>query len=212
MKFQLALDTFDLDHAIRLAEELGEFVDILEIGTPLVLKEGWRGIAALHERFPRHRVLADYKMMDAGGPETHLAFSSGASLVTVCGCANRATIENAIARGREDGGGVMIDMIEVRDIENRLREYDGLGAEYIQIHTAFDGRGDSSPLRELAIARRVLERTRCAVAGGVGVDNILAIAALKPDLVVLGSKIIKAADRRAEIAKLMDMCKRGASL
>lgn len=206
MKFQLALDYIDVQEAMAMADLLHDCVQVFEIGTPLVLKEGSRATQAVHERYPNHQVLMDSKIMDAGGPEAKIAFDAGAAYVTVCGCANDATIQNAIAQAKKDGRGVMIDMIEVKNLEARLAELDGLGAAYIQIHTSFDGRGVRTPLEELELAKKVLQKTPCAVAGGVGPDNIAGIAALCPDLIVIGSKITTAQDPRKEMEKVLKVC------
>ncbi len=200
--YQIALDTFTLDEAIEKAEILADWVQVFEIGTPLILREGQRGIRRMRERFPEHDILADYKMMDAGDYEAHIAFEAGASIVTVCGAANFATVENAVKQAREDQAKVMIDMIAVTDLAERLAVYDGIGADLIQVHTAFDGRGSQTPLQQLITAKQVLKKTKVAVAGGVGMCNIREIAAVKPDHIVLGSRLFAAADLREEMKKI----------
>lgn len=205
MTYQIALDTFSLEDAMEKAEILKDLADVFEIGTPMILREGQNGIRRMRERFPEHEILADYKMMDAGDYEAHIAFEAGASIVTVCGAANYVTVENAIRQGKKDGGKVMIDMIAVIDFEERLAAYDKLGADYIQVHTAFDGRGDHSPLDQLEIAKGILKKTKCAVAGGIGRHNICQIAALHPDHIVLGSKLFEASDLREEMKKICEI-------
>ena len=157
MKIQLALDTFELDVAIEVARELEDLVQVLEIGTPLVLKEGRRGIEKMRAAFPCHEILADYKIMDAGDLEAAVAFQAGASIVTVLAAANPATIRAAIDQAQRDGGKVMIDMIEAKNFADSVVQMDAFGAAYVQVHTAFDGRGDKSPLDELVTAKRLLK-------------------------------------------------------
>lgn len=200
--FQIALDTFSLEEAVQKARILADQVQVLEIGTPLVLKEGQRAIRRMREQFPHHDILADYKMMDAGDYEAHIAFEAGASIVTVCGAANLATVQNAIKQAKADGAKVMIDMIAVRDLEEKLAVYDGLGADYIQVHTAFDGRGEQSPLEQLIMAKRILKKTKCAVAGGIGLHNIKELAAVRPDHIVLGSRLFAARNLQDEMRKI----------
>mgnify|MGYP001623217422 CR=1 FL=1 len=202
MTYQIALDTFSLTEAIQKAEVLEDLADVFEIGTPLVLREGVNAIRSMRKRFPDHEILADYKMMDAGDYEAHIAFEAGASIVTVCGAANFATVENAVRQARQDNCKVMIDMIAATDFEKRLIDYDELGADYIQVHTAFDGRGNKSPLEQLEIAKGILKKTKCAVAGGIGRHNIREIAALHPDHIVLGSRLFEASDLREEMKKI----------
>lgn len=40
MKLQLAIDLLDQKEAAKLAQEVEEFIDIVEIGTPIVINEG----------------------------------------------------------------------------------------------------------------------------------------------------------------------------
>ena len=44
MKLQLAIDVLHTDQALRLAEAARPYVDIFEIGTPLIKHEGMRVI------------------------------------------------------------------------------------------------------------------------------------------------------------------------
>ena len=176
---------------------------MLEIGTPLVLKEGRRGIEKMRAAFPCHEILADYKIMDAGDLEAAVAFQAGASIVTVLAAANPATIRAAIDQAQRDGGKVMIDMIEAKNFADSVVQMDAFGAAYVQVHTAFDGRGDKSPLDELVTAKRLLKNAQCAVAGGIGRDNIAEIARQRPDLVVVGSKVCLARNRRTELEYIL---------
>ncbi len=207
MTFQIALDTFTLEEALEKAEMLKEYIQVFEVGTPLVLRMGQEGIRRMRAHFPEHDILADYKMMDAGDYEAHIAFEAGASIVTVCGAANLETVKNAVRQAKEDGAKVMIDMIAVQDPDRKLAIYDGLGAEFIQVHTAFDGRGNKSPVKQLESAKRILKKTKCAVAGGIGLHNIREIAALRPDHIVLGSRLFAAVDLCDEMKKIEQAAK-----
>ena len=92
MELQLAMDLFSLEDAVAMAQRLQADADIIEIGTPLLMREGIRAIRIMQERCPECRILADCKIMDAGGLEAEMAFSAGADIVTVCGAASDATI------------------------------------------------------------------------------------------------------------------------
>lgn len=41
MKLQAALDTLTLDECLELLEETKGYIDIAEVGTPLLLKRAW---------------------------------------------------------------------------------------------------------------------------------------------------------------------------
>ena len=51
IKLQLALDLDSLDRALSIAEKIKEFVDIIEIGTPLIKKYGIASVKKARETF-----------------------------------------------------------------------------------------------------------------------------------------------------------------
>lgn len=212
MKLQLALDAYGIDESVEIAHELEDMIQIIEVGTPLVIREGTHGIERIRREFPNHEVLADCKIMDGARLETAAAFDAGASIVTVLGVAGDATIHIAVDYANKVGGKIMLDMIECRNFDERVRELDQFGAEYIQVHTTFDGRVDQSPLDELIRAKAIIKQSKCAVAGGIGKANIASIAKLKPDLVVLGSKVLNAANRRDELKDILKIIQDADSL
>ena len=55
-KMQLALDELGLDAALALAEQVRSYVDIIEAGTPLLLREGMRAVQALRNAFPEKEI------------------------------------------------------------------------------------------------------------------------------------------------------------
>ena len=119
MELQLAMDLFSLEDAVAMAQRLQADADIIEIGTPLLMREGIRAIRIMQESCPKCRILADCKIMDAGGLEAEMAFSAGADIVTVCGAASDATIEAALGAARQAGKQILVDLIAVKDLETR---------------------------------------------------------------------------------------------
>ena len=53
--------------AIEAVKEVEEHIDIVEIGTPVVINEGLRAVKEMKAAFPDVKVLADLKIMDATG-------------------------------------------------------------------------------------------------------------------------------------------------
>ena len=114
MKLQLALDRVDLSGILSVLHEIGDLVDIVEIGTPVIIREGVRAVAETKRAFPKMEVLADLKIMDAGEYEASIGFDAGADIVTVLGAAHDATVLGAIRQARARSRRVMVDMIAVR--------------------------------------------------------------------------------------------------
>jgi 3-hexulose-6-phosphate synthase len=166
-----------------------------EIGTPLILREGAAAIRAVRAAYPDLPLVADFKIMDAGEEEAAIAFDAGANMVTVLGVAGNATVAGAVKAARRCGGQVMVDLIQVATPAARSRDLLAAGCDYVCVHTAFDDR--NSPLAALHELRQNLPDAPLAVAGGINLDNIDAVATLKPALVIAGSAITRSDDPAA---------------
>lgn len=67
MELQLALDLVDIPQAKEVVKQIEAYIDIVEIGTPVVINEGLRAVKEIKDAFPHLKVLADLKVMDAAG-------------------------------------------------------------------------------------------------------------------------------------------------
>ena len=83
MKLQLAIDLLDQKEAAKLAQEVEEFIDIVEIGTPIVINEGLSAVEHMSKSVTNTQVLADLKIMDAASYEVSQAVKLGADIVTI---------------------------------------------------------------------------------------------------------------------------------
>lgn len=193
MQLQLALDG-TLEAACSLLEAVHHSIDIAEIGTPLVFREGMHAVRTLHETYPRLTLLADLKIVDAGYEEAAIAFEAGADRVTALGVANNNTLRGAITAAEEYGGQVMIDMMAVPDPLARARQLLDLGAHLLCVHTAYDLQdGTANPLALLVRLREALPDAPLAVAGGIGPDLLPALLPHAPQVIVVGGAITQAA-------------------
>ena len=66
MKLQVAMDVATLDEALTLSRQVADFVDIIELGTPLIKHEGIAAVSAIKAAHPDKEVFADMKTADAG--------------------------------------------------------------------------------------------------------------------------------------------------
>lgn len=198
MKLQIALDMFGLDEALAILDDVGDAVDIVEVGTPWIIREGLKNVTLLKKRFPGLEILADTKIMDAGRLEAADAFAAGADIVTAMGAAYDETIAGAVEAAEKAGGKIMVDLLAVADPAARAVAVRKLGARYACVHTAFDIQHASDPLEELTLVSAALGKTGVAVAGGVKPETLAAIAACGPDIVIVGGALTGAAsgDRR----------------
>ena len=201
MKLQLALDG-TLDEGLAVLHATHELVDVAEIGTPLVLREGAGAIRRLRAEFSTLPLLADFKIMDAGGMEARIAFDAGANIVTVLGVAGDETIAAAVAAAQECGGDLMVDLMAVPQPLQRVPQLLALGCDMFCVHRAHDVAGD--PVAPLRALREALPHLRLAVAGGITVETIAALAALRPDTVIVGGAITRAAQPAAAARRLRE--------
>jgi 3-hexulose-6-phosphate synthase len=207
MLLQLAIDTLELDDAEKLVSTVRDLVDIVEIGTPVVIRDGVAAVRRLRAAFPGLPLVADLKIADGGHFEATLGFEAGASLVTVLATAADATILDALRAAREHGGAVMVDLMGVADLAGRAAEVDRMGARYVCLHTPTDLQSGDADAERRAVdglqrIRDVLRGAATAVAGGITAASARGIAALRPDLVVVGSGITRATDPRAAAAAI----------
>jgi 3-hexulose-6-phosphate synthase len=127
MKLQLALDTPDLTHELELAGRVATYVDLIEAGTPLLIREGIRAVRELRRRHRGRPIVADIKVIDAGEPIAELAFAAGATVVTVLGNASDELIERVVRSAHRYDGQVMADSLTVPNIAERARRLRDLG-------------------------------------------------------------------------------------
>lgn len=194
MRLQLALDMLDTESALRAAQATHPYIDIIEIGTPLIKHEGLGVLRALRAAFPEKPILVDLKTMDVGRYEADFCFEAGADYVTVLGVADDATIEGALASARAHGKEAVVDLINVQDKPARARAVAALGARYVGVHSGIDQQNKGeSPLADLRAVRAAVD-IGIAVAGGIGPNSLAEIKAAAPDIIVVGGAITVAAD------------------
>lgn len=194
MRLQLALDG-RFDDSLEILTQVSTYVDIAELGTPLILREGLSAAGRLRQAFPDTTLLADLKIMDAGEEEAALAFDAGCDIVTVLGVAHDRTISGAVRAARSRGRQVMVDMMQVSDMVSRARGLLELGCDYLCVHIAYDLQSSQqSPLTDLRRLRGALPDASLAAAGGIKLETIETVAALNPAIVVVGGAITRAAN------------------
>lgn len=203
MELQLAIDLLNKEEAAELAKKVTDYVDIVEIGTPIVINEGLPAVQHLKENVKDEdvKVLADLKIMDAADYEVSQAVKFGADVVTILGVAEDVSIKNAVEEAHKHGKQLLVDLIAVQDLEKRAKEIDALGADYIAVHTGYDLQAQGqSPLESLKKVKSVIKNAKVAVAGGIKPETVKEVAAESPDLIIVGGGIANADDPR-EAAK-----------
>ncbi|WP_456452739.1 3-hexulose-6-phosphate synthase [Hydrogenimonas sp.] len=194
MKLQLAIDVLSSEEALALAYKTRKYVDIIEIGTPLIKHEGVKLVRQMKALFPRKKLLVDLKTMDVGEYEADFCFEAGADIVTVLGVADLRTIEGAIKSAKKHGKKVVVDLINVPDKPKMAKKVKKMGADYVGIHSGIDQQNaGQSPLKDLKRVRKKV-KVPFVVAGGIDEKNVGRILRQKPAVVVVGGAITGAKD------------------
>lgn len=210
MKLQLALDLVNIPEAIELVKEVEQYIDIVEIGTPIINIEGHKAVEAIKSAFPNLEVLADIKIMDAAGYEVANASNAGADIVTILGQAEDASIKGAVEEAKKQGKQILVDMIAVKDIKTRAAELDELGADYICVHTGYDLQAEGQDsLEDLRTLKSVVKNAKTAIAGGIKLETLPEVVKVQPDLIIVGGGIANQDDKQEVAAEMQKLIKEG---
>ena len=215
MKLQVTLDTPKASQCFEIVEQIHEYVDIVEVGNPLIVEVGLRLVQQLRDEYPLVDICADAKIVNSGHYIASRCFEHGASVVTVMGVAADQTIEGAVAAANLAGGCIMADLTGIADIATRSRELEELGVRYLCGHTSYEDRqlasnplsdarpgiartilsvlGYDNPLRELDLIRaNTTGLALPAIVGRINENNIDEVVAHEPELVLVGRAIVGA--------------------
>jgi len=196
-RLQLALDFEHLEDALKIASDVAPFIDIFEVGTPLIISEGMRAIKALKDAHPDNLICADLKTTDAGYLEVKMAAQAGASIVTILADAYEVTIIEALRAAKEFNIEIMADLIVSRSPVTTLAglidvKYQETKLHYVLVHSGLDQQASRrAPLFELEAVARLREHPRLAIAGGIRVNDIANILEFPVDIIIVGGGITR---------------------
>ncbi|WP_442845713.1 3-hexulose-6-phosphate synthase [Leeuwenhoekiella sp. H156] len=205
IKLQVAIDLLKTEDALALAKKVAPYVDIIELGTPLIKSEGVAVIRAMKDAFPDKEVFADFKTADTGELEAGLAFDAGADYVTILGSVDDATIEGAVKAAKEHGRGVVVDTIGVKDRVKRAKEVTKLGVSFVELHAGLDEQALEGYSIQVLIDEAKKAGVPVSIAGGVNKDNIGAVKNSGAVVAVAGGAIYSAEDPAAAAKELHDL-------
>jgi 3-hexulose-6-phosphate synthase len=123
--------------------------------------------------------------------------------VTVLGLANDATVTGAVLAAKRCHGKIMVDLMGVVELTKKIPLIEELGADYLCIHTAIDGRNSlRGAFANLMMAKQIATSAKLAIAGGLNVRNIADIVPYAPDIVIVGAGITAEADKAKAAAEI----------
>jgi 3-hexulose-6-phosphate synthase len=203
-KLQVAIDLLTTEDALALAAKVAPYVDIIELGTPLIKNMGSAVITAMKTAHPDKLVFADLKTADAGELEADIAFKAGADLVTVMGAAGNATIIGAVKAAKAHGKGVVVDTIGYPDRVKRAQEVSAMGVEFVELHAGLDEQWIAGYSIQVLIDEAARAGVPVSIAGGVNISNVAAVIKAGAHVAVAGAAIYGAEDPAAAAKALRD--------
>ena len=208
-RVQVALDVTSIEAATTLATAaLDAGADQLEIGKPLVEFLGLEGVASVMERFPGVHFELDLMIMAGAARYVEAAAEMGARGVTVTALVPWVTIEDAVARGRELGVRVCVDLFNVSDPVATARRAEGAGAGAVMIHVGVDQRRHDPQFSQLDELREAAAAVSIPVAYATyDVGEAMAAVDAGASEIVQGAPLIEADDPRAALASFIDRVK-----
>lgn len=204
MKLQVALDHPDLTREMEIATQTSRYVDLIEVGTPLLIREGIRAVREMRRRFRGKIIVADIKVIDAGEPIAELAFAAGANIVTVLGCASDEVIKRVVKSAKKYDGEVMADSLGVHDLITRAKELGELGVDTLCLNRRGIKMRRATQTENLKQLKALVEEIELPIylAGGIDLPELIALRKIPLAGVIIGAAIAEA-DSPAEAAKEM---------
>lgn len=198
MKLQLALDDIGFEDAVKLVGKVRDYIDIVEIGSPFIIDCGMAPVRKIKGLYPELEVLADTKIMDAGEYEAELTYLAGADYCTVLGVTDTRTVAGCLEAAKKYGKKVFVDMICVKDVEQRVAELEAAGVDCISVHTGVDLQAAGiTPLDDLKRIKAASKSSTISVAGGINENTVDEYIRQGADIVIVGGGINHAKDPAA---------------
>ncbi len=194
IRLVMALDILPLERVKTLCQDISSLVDVVEVGTPLIIQHGLGVVGKVREWTGEDVPLfVDTKIVDAGKWETREAAQAGAQLVSVLAGASEVTLREVQETALEVGVNVVVDSIDLSSSDRAKVDIIGsLRPEFVCLHLSSDEAGKGERLSERISAHPLgsVEAQRIMVAGGIGPATLPALlSVLRPALVVVGSAL-----------------------
>ncbi|UXS30235.1 3-keto-L-gulonate-6-phosphate decarboxylase UlaD [Staphylococcus delphini] len=167
---QIALDNQNIPDAITTIQQLGDVVDVVEVGTILCLQEGKAAIEVMRALYPDKCILADTKCADAGKTVAQNCKDAGANWMTVI-CS--ATLPTMVA-ARKVMDDLQVELYGDWTFEQAQQWLDN-DIQQVVYHQSRDAllAGGSWSDADLDKIRRLIEMGfKVSVTGGLELDTI----------------------------------------
>ncbi|MEM7117665.1 MAG: 3-dehydro-L-gulonate-6-phosphate decarboxylase [Chloroflexota bacterium] len=195
-KLQLALDNRDLQSALQAVQQCQQYIDIIEVGTVLCLAEGMDAVRTMRTLYPTHTILADVRIIKAGGVIAKMCFESGANWVSVMSDATQETLEAVMKTAVSYNGDVQIELNDGWTVE-KAELWRKVGISQVILHRSSEVLAEEESWTPAALETvHKLNELGFAVTvtGGITIQEIPVFANVPVSIFIAGRAIRSAQD------------------
>lgn len=197
---QVALDNFTIEEALESTKVLAPELDIIEAGTLLTLSTGSGSISTLRTLYPNNIIVADLKIVDAGGELADMACAKGANWVTVmCNAAN-ATKAKAVEAAAKYNCEIQVELFGNWTFEEAV-EWKKIGLTQVIYHQSRDALNSGASWGEenMKVVKKLAEMGfEVSVTGGLTLDVLQLFKGIPVKAFIVGRNLRNAKDPAAE--------------
>lgn len=187
MKLQISFDIPDLDKALQIAKQVEKFADILEVGAPLILKEGVKAICEFKKNFPDKKIFADSKIVDR--VESLTMFTEcGANIISILCSTSHQVIQKATNIAHENDAKIALDLLGDYSMGQIAMDAKTLNVDILILHRPHDDGTVVNVISEWDVIRGNTDLP-IFLAGGINKKNIEQALELKPEGIIIGTSI-----------------------
>jgi 3-hexulose-6-phosphate synthase len=209
VKVELSLEFVSPGLGIEIAQRAAQYVDWVEIGTPMIKRHGIAACRDLKAALPGKTIVAAMKTLEMAEWEMELAVAAGADLVTVHAGASDGTLAAAVEAARRLDCQIIGDLMGISNVRTRARQMALRGVAYLQLCPAGDDLGAYATLTE-SIASVVSEvDIPVIVPGDVSVSIFERLRHFDPVAVRVGKSIVDSRDPVDAARRFREMTEAG---
>jgi len=205
MLLQISYDFSEIEEAIKIARLSAQFADIIEVGAPMIYRNGVSAVREFRKAFPNKKILADTKLLDRVG-EIIPDFAESADFVTILAGAKVQIAKKAAGIVSKYHCKLVIDMIDACSMGQVAMDAKAIGADYIVLHTPHE----QSSVKDMISDWQAVKGNATVpvfLAGGIDLSCIDRIKNLGADGVVIGTAINKSDDPEGMARQLRELVK-----
>lgn len=199
MKLQISFDTPDLNKSLDIAQQVIEYVDILEIGSPLIAAHGIKALETFRDAFPEKKLLVDAKIIDHEKELVPLFAHAGADWISVMAGSPKQAVHQACSIASDLHKKIILDLLDTPSPGHIALEAKNIGAHALLFHQPY---AQQESLVFLDLWEMVRSNTTLPifVSAHITRKNIDEIIAIKPETIVIGHSITQAQNPAQEAA------------